>query len=53
MKLAALIYLWLAIGITAGFFVTEAFYRLLLVAAGVTLHLLRLKTLQQGPSTHE
>jgi uncharacterized membrane protein YbaN (DUF454 family) len=46
-KLAALIYLWLAIGITVGFFVTETFYRLLLlfVAAGVTLHLLRLKTL--------
>ena len=46
-KLAALIYLWLAIGITVGFFVAETFYRLLLlfVAAGVTLHLLRLKTL--------
>jgi len=46
-KLAALIYLWLAIGITVGFFVAETIYRLLLlfVAAGVTLHLLRLKTL--------
>ena len=46
-KLAALIYLWLAIGITVGFFVAESFYRLLLLfmAAGVTLHLLRLKTL--------
>jgi len=46
-KLAALIYLWLAIGITVSFFVAETFYRLLLlfVAAGVTLHLLRLKTL--------
>ena len=46
-KLVALIYLWLAIGITVGFFVAETFYRLLLlfVAAGVTLHLLRLKTL--------
>lgn len=46
-KWAALLYLWLAIGVTVGFYLTDIIYRLLLlvVAAGVTLHLLRLKTL--------
>lgn len=45
---AALIYLWLAIGITVSFFMTGFFYRLLLllVATAVTVHLLRLKTLE-------
>ena len=46
-KWAALLYLWLAAGITVGFYLTDTIHRLLLlmVAASVTLHLLRLKTL--------
>jgi len=49
---AALVYLWLAIGITVCCFVNETLYRLLLlvVAVGVTLHLLRLKTLSAETS---
>lgn len=49
-KVAALIYLWLAIGITVGFFLIGIIYRLLLlvVAIAVTLHLLRLKTTVSG-----
>jgi uncharacterized protein len=48
-KLTALIYLWLAIGLTTGFFLTETLHRFLLlaIAAGVTLYLLRLKTLTE------
>ncbi len=46
-KRAALLYLWLAIGVTISFYLTDAIHRLLLltVAITVTLHLLRLKTL--------
>jgi len=46
-KWAALLYLWLAIGVTVSFYLTDAIHRLLLltVAVAVTLHLLRLKTL--------
>ena len=46
-KWVALLYLWLATGVTVGFYLTGAIHRLLLLAlaAGVTLYLLRLKTL--------
>ncbi len=46
-KWTALSYLWLSIGITISFFLTQNIHRLLLlmVAIAVTLHLLRLKTL--------
>lgn len=45
-KWTALAYLWLAIAITTGFYMTESLYRLLLliIAGSVTLYLLSLKT---------
>jgi uncharacterized membrane protein YbaN (DUF454 family) len=47
-KWAALLYLWLVTGSTISFYLTDTIHRLLLlvVVAGVTLYLLRLRTLQ-------
>lgn len=45
-KIAALVLLWLSIGYAAGFAVSRTWLRLLLlgIAAGVTIHLCKLKT---------
>ncbi len=48
-KRVALVYLWVVIGASSVFFLTDTIHRLLLlaIAIGVTLHLLRLKTLSE------
>jgi len=45
-KIAALVLLWLSIGYAAGFAVSRTWLRILLlgIAAGVTIHLCKLKT---------
>ena len=51
-KIFALTYLWLAIGATTIFFLTAPLHRILLlgIAIAVTIHLLRLKTLNNDSS---
>ena len=54
-KVIALIYLWLSIGVSISFYVTEIYYQLLIltIATAVTIYMVRLKTKLTCPNQHQ
>jgi uncharacterized protein len=54
-KIVALIYLWLSIAVSVGFYITETSYQLLILAIAtvVTIYLVRLKTLLTCPNQNQ